>query len=97
MLTVPDHIKLAPLLGLVDGYASTMPPPFFLMEARAAFRPKPAMPRRRLFLSTNKQVIRHRLLPSSSSLRLWHVLLASYLGSSGFGPYWTQLMGILPV
>jgi hypothetical protein len=30
MLTVPDHIRLAPLLGLVDGYASTTPPPFFL-------------------------------------------------------------------
>jgi hypothetical protein len=44
MLTVPDHIRLAPFAGLVDGYASTMPPPFFLIEARTALRPNHAMP-----------------------------------------------------
>src|SRR6266705_5452805 len=71
MLTVPDHIRLAPLLGLVDGYASTMLPPFFLIEARAAFRPNPATPLRRLFLSTKKQVIRQSFFPPLPRLRLW--------------------------
>src|SRR2546427_9465217 len=96
MLTVPDHIRLAPLTGLVDGDASTRPPPLFLMEARAAFRPNPATPFRRLFLSTKKQVIRQSFFPPLPRFRLWYVLLASNRGSSGFGPYWTQPTGVSP-
>lgn len=75
------------------GYASTIPPPLFLIASIAAFNAALAMPRLRCFLFTAKQVIRQRFLPLSFSSRPRYLRLLSMRGSSSRKPYWHQPTG----
>src|SRR5439155_13163748 len=69
METVPRYSRYAPHRTI--GYASTRPPPFFLMASRAPFNATLATPCLRCVRSTTKQVILQSLLtsPSRASLR----------------------------
>src|SRR5437870_3927647 len=69
METVPRYSRYAPHRTI--GYASTRPPPFFLMASRAPFNATLATPCLRCFRSTTKQVILQSFLtsPSRASLR----------------------------
>ena len=69
-------------LPIADGKASTKPPPFCLIDRRAACNAALATPRLRYFLITAKQVILHNGFFSFSGASPRYFRLLSMRGSS---------------
>src|SRR5437870_7470849 len=89
MPEVPNqlHSGTAAIFSETTGKASTIPPPCFLIDSRAACSAVLATPLPRWSRSTKKHVILHKWATRTSGAALRYVRLASIRGSSSCRPY----------